>query len=142
MELKDLSQTEELIDVPLVFDDDGNPTDGFKVVGSNSAEYQEADRVWKVKNVRKSARRGRAIEATTETGATELVDLVAKREVTLCVACIKEIYGFTEGEKPATLDEATISKIFNLRPTWRLKTLAAIEAEQVFTKASLARGAR
>lgn len=142
MDLKELSQEEELIDVALLFGEDGEPTDGFKVVSLNSAEYQECDRQWKVKNVRKSARRGRAIEASTETGARELVELVAKREFAICCACIKEIYGFTSGGSPAPLNEETLKAIFSKKPSWRTKVVNAIEAEQLFTKASPAPGAQ
>ena len=134
MELNKLKETiSDRIDVPLLFDDEGAPTDGFKVVGSNSDEYQEVERKYKVLGVKKTARRGRGIDATTDNGAKELVDVLAKREDALLSACIKEIYGFTAEGKPAELNEATLAAIFTARPTWRAKVLAAIEAEQVFT---------
>lgn len=132
----------EPIDVALVLDDEGNPKSGFKVVGSDSPEYQEADRAWKVKNVQKSARRGHAIQAATETGAQELVNLVAKREYSIAVSCIVGIYGFTMKGEPAVLSEDTLKAIFSKKPTWRTKVVMAIEAEQVFTKASPAAGAK
>jgi hypothetical protein len=138
MDLKDLKESseEDLIDVPLLFDEDGNPTDGFKVVGVNSDEYQEADRAWRVRNVQKAARRGRAIEAATKPGAQELVLLTEKRELALVSACLKEVYGFLDDGKPMPPNEDTLKKIFAKRPTWRFKTLQAIEAEQVFTNTS------
>jgi hypothetical protein len=143
MELRDLEQdAKELIDVTLVLDDEGNPVSGFKVVGADSEEYQEADRAWKVKNVQKSARRGHAIQAASETGAMELVNLVAKREFTIAEACIKEIYGFESDGEPALLNSDTLKAIFSKKPTWRTKVVMAIEAEQVFTKASSAAGAK
>ena len=137
MELQALKQAkEELVDVPLLFDDDGKPTDGFKVVTVNSTEYQNADRQWRLINVRKSARRGRNLDAATENGAIELVNLIAKREMAIAAACIKEIYGFTSGGAPAPLDEDTLDAIFAARPAWRTKVVAAIEAEQLFTSPS------
>lgn len=142
MEIQDLKQEAELIDVPLQFDQEGNPVDGLKVVGADSDEYQAADRVWKVKSVRKTARRGRLIEASTETGAAELIDQVAKRELAICIACTKAIYGFTVGGKPAELTEENLTEIFRRKPTWRFKVLTAIEAEQPFIKASSAAGAQ
>lgn len=141
MEVKDLQAEQELIDIPLVFDEDGEPTDGFKAVGSDSDEYQEADRRWKVKSVRKSAHRGHAIEAATETGAQELVSAVERREFAICAACIKEIYGFTKNGEPAPLNEATLKEIFERRPTWRTKVIREIEADRVFTRPSSAAGA-
>ncbi len=136
MELKELENAkQDLIDVPLLFDDNGEPTDGFKVVGANSQEYQDADRKWKLANVRKSARRGRGLEASTETGAAELVDLMSRRERAIASACIKEIYGFTSNGVLAELSEDTLSAIFTARPTWCSKVVAQIEDERVFIKA-------
>lgn len=135
MDLENLKKEQDPIDVPLVFDDDGEPTDGFKVVGANSDQYQEVDRQWKLKNVKKAARRGRGIDAATETGASELVDQMAKRELSIACACIVEIYGFTSNGQSAALNEETLKAIFAKRPTWRTKVVAAIEAEQLFTKA-------
>ncbi len=143
IDLNDLEQdAKELIDVALMLDDEGNPRSGFKVVGSDSPEYQEADHAWKVKNVQKSARRGHAIQAATETGAQELVNLVARREMAICVACVKEVYGFTENGVPMPANEDTLKKIFSKKPTWRQKTCMAIEADQVFSKPSSAAGAK
>jgi hypothetical protein len=135
MELKDLqSAAPEVIDVAVKFDDDGKPTAGFKVVGANSKQYQEADRLWRLKNVRASARRGRGLEASTQAGAAELVDMVAKREAAIAAACIVELYGFTHEGAPAQLNEDTLKIIFDARPTWRSKVVVAVESEQVFTQ--------
>lgn len=143
MDLKDLTAaTAELIDVPLLFNEEGEPTDGFKVVGANSTEYQEADRQWRVKHVRKAAHRGRQIEAATTQGAQELVAQAARHEFEICKACIKEIYGFTINGAPAPLNEDTLKEIFTKRPTWRVKVVTAIEAENLFTSASSAPGAK
>lgn len=136
MDLQDeVSAQDEPIDLPLLFDKDGEPTDGFKIVGSNSKQYQDVDRAWKVKTVRKTARRGRGIEASTETGAGELVDQVEKREFEICCACVVSIYGFTIGGVPAELSPATLKAIFDKRPTWRAKTVNAIENDALFIKA-------
>lgn len=142
MDLKKLDQeVVGLIDIPLLFDEDGNPTDGFKAVSANSPEYQEAERSWRVTNVRRSARRGRPVDSATEQGAIEVVNSVDKREFVLIAACVKEIYGFTVDGQPAPVTHETLKMIFDKRPTWRLKTLVAIETEQPFTKASSAPGA-
>lgn len=134
MDLKILQENkDEVIDVPMLFDDDGKATDGFKVVGANSKTYQEVDRKWKLLNVKKVARRGRDIDASTETGAAELVDMMAKREAAIAKACIVSIYGFTSEGEPAKLSDETLEAIFSARPRWRTKVVAAIEADQLFT---------
>mgnify|MGYP001217523937 CR=1 FL=1 len=128
----------DLIDVPLLFTDDGDPESGFKVVGADSDDYQAVDRLHKVNGVKKTARRGRGIDAKTDTGANELIDVLAKREDAIMAACIKEIYGFTSNGQPAALSKETLDAIFKARPTWRNKVLSVIESDQVFIKASSA----
>src|SRR3989304_3788303 len=74
MDLKKLQDSkQEAIDVPLLFGEDGEPTDGFKVLGANSQEYQDADRALKQRNVQRNARRGRGIDALSKNGAEERV---------------------------------------------------------------------
>lgn len=134
MDLKDESDVkDELIDFPLLFDKEGEPTDGFKIVGANSKQYQEFDRAWKVKQVQKTGRRGRGIDTKTENGAQEFVDVTDAREFGICCACIVGIYGFTDGGQPLTLSPATLKAIFDKRPTWRPKTVNAIENDSLFT---------
>ena len=134
MELKNLKAEAALIDVPLVYDDEGKATDGFKVAGHDSKQYQDADREWRLQSVRRSASRGTQMNAATEAGAAELVDLMPKREMLICMACIVEIYGFTIGDEPAPLNEETLKMIFGAKPSWRTKVVNAIEADRVFTK--------
>lgn len=135
MELKELPKgVDELIDVPLLFDDEGEPTDGFKVVGSNSKQYQDAERHWQLVNLKKSARRGRGIDASTTTGSEELADALKKQQLSLVCACIVEIYGFTSNGAPAELNDETLQTIFTARPTWIGKVLAEIVSEKNFTK--------
>lgn len=126
---------EEPIDCPMLFDEEGEPTDGFKIVGADSPQYQAADRLWRISNVRKNARRGRGIEATTEIGATEFVNLLVKQQEAVAGACIVGIYGFTVDGVPAELSKATLKAIWAKRPTWLSKVVAAIENEALFTKA-------
>ena len=128
----------ELIDVPLMFDDEGEAIAGFKVVSADSDDYQDVERAYRISGVKKAARRGRGIDAKTDTGANELVDVLAKRERAILIACIKEQYGFTDGGQLAPLTPDTLDDIFTKRPTWRIKVLAAIESDQVFIKASSA----
>lgn len=125
----------ELIDVPLMFDKEDNPTDGFKVVGQDSSEYQAVDREYKLAGVKKAARRGRGIDAKTDTGAEELVSVLSKREMALIVACTQELYGFTVDGETAPLTEITFEAIFKARPTWKARVLAAIEEDRSFTPA-------
>lgn len=142
MELQDLKTEDGLIDVPLLLDDDGEPKAGLKFSGINSPEYQEADRAWRVKNVQASARRGRVLEMASQNGAKEAVARVERREMSICVACLKEAYGFESGGQPAAATEETLKALFAKRPTWRTKCVMAIEAESDFLQPTPAPGAK
>ena len=136
MDLRDeVSTEEEPIDLPLLFDKDGEPSDGLKIVGANSKQYQDFDRAWKIKMTKKTARRGRGIDTKQDTGAAEFVDNLDEREFGVCCACVVGIYGFTIGGGPAELSPATLKVLFDKRPTWRTKTVNAIENDALFTKA-------
>lgn len=135
-------QSSEPIDVPLIFNEDGVPTDGFKVVGVNSKQYQDADRAWRLLNVRRAAQQqNRNVSPATEEGAADIIERVDRREEAIALACVVEIYGFTVDGKPAPLTSDVLKTIFKARPHWRSKVVAAIEAEQTFTKASSVPGA-
>ena len=135
MDLNEDNESEVTIDFPLLFDKDGEPTDGFKLVGANSRQYQEVDRAWKIKTVKKTARRGRGIDAKQDSGAEELVDLTDQREFAICCACAVGIYGFTSGGVAAELNPETLKAIFAKRPTWRPRMVNAIENDALFIKA-------
>jgi len=134
MDLKSLCAAPQVIDVPLLFDAEGKATDGVKVVGADSKQYQDFERDWQVRSVQRNASRGTSINAATESGAAELVDLMPRREMMICLACVVEIYGFTIDGKPVELNEETLKMLFTARPTWRRKIVNAVEAEQVFIK--------
>ena len=135
MDLDFLKQTkDELIDVPLLFDDEtGEPTDGFKVVGMNSDAYQDADRDFQKDQLRRSSRRGRGIDTSTATGADEMMKAMRKHELVLVKACIREVYGFASGGVPAVLSPELLDTIFAARPAWVPKVLAEIRMERGFT---------
>ena len=137
MDLQELETIKEIpLDVPIKFDADGNATEGFKVVSSNSPQYQDAERAYKQANYRKAARRGRPIDARTDEGARELAAMVEEREIALACAVVVEMYGFTVGGAPAEVNGKNLKIIFTKRPSWRQKVLAASENDAVFTESS------
>jgi hypothetical protein len=135
IDLDEVGPLNEAVDFPLMFDKDGEPTHGFKIVGANSQQYQDFDRAWKVQQVKKTGRRGRGIDTKTDTGAAEFVDVTDAREFGICCACVVGIYGFTVGGVPAQPTPETLRALFEKRPTWRPKTVTAIENDSLFIKA-------
>lgn len=124
-----------LHNVELLFNGDGVCIAGFRVLGADSEEYQTIDRAFKVSGVKKAAHRGRGIDAKTDNGAEELINVLGSRDMALIVGCTKEIFGFDLDGVPATADAKTLKAIFDKRPTWKFKTLSVIEEERVFIKA-------
>ena len=134
--MNELLSKQELIDVPLVVDKDGKPTDGVKVLGIHSDEYRDVARALAIRDYVRSANRdGPPIDAKTEEGAGEMLDQQIEREFEIARACIVEIYGFTKDGNPAPLDEETLRTIFTARPTWQAKVNAVIMSEARFTNA-------
>jgi len=136
VELNELTLKQEPIDVPMVTDKDGEPTDGFKVIGIHSDQYRDVARALAIRDyVRSAQREGPPIDAKTEEGAGEMLDQQIEREFEIARACIVEIYGFTKDGNPAPLDEQTLRTIFKARPTWQAKVNAVIMSEARFTNA-------
>lgn len=124
-----------VFDVPLRWDPvSGNATHGVKVVGANSDEYQTAERAWSEEQLKKSARRGRGIDAKADTGAAELAALLVEQQMRFVIACVKSIYGFKHASgTPAVADEKTVRTMLEAKPEWRKKILAEISMERDFT---------
>jgi len=137
MELSNLkANITDPIRVAVLYDVDGNPTDGFLVAGINSPQYQEADRQFRLRAIKRAAQRGRAIDTTTDDGAKELVAQIDRREVAISNACITELFGFTDKGQPLKPTPENLALIFAARPVWLTKVMAAIETENVFTQPS------
>lgn len=136
MDLKDLAKQDPntiTTDVQVKFDNDGNPIEGFKVVGTNSTMYQDVIRQWSVRNVRKSAVKSRAPDARTEEGALDWVNSLQDRAQAIAIACTVGLYGFTDGDGPAVANPETLKRIFIARPAWKDKVVAAVENDALFT---------
>lgn len=132
-ELDELSESvEALTDVPVVFDEEGKPSIGFRVVGVNSKDYQTAARAFDVLSVKRVGNRGRPINMATDEGAKDVVVANEKRKVAIACACAKEVYGLTVGGQPAKADVETLTAIFKKRPSWLNKVVLAVETDDLF----------
>lgn len=125
----------DVFDVPLRWNPvSGDATHGVKVVGANSDEYQNAERAWSEEQLKKSARRGRGIDAKADTGAAELAALLIEQQMRFVIACVKSIYGFKHASgAEAVADEKTVRAMLEAKPEWRKKILAEISMERDFT---------
>jgi hypothetical protein len=118
--------------VGVVFNDEGEPTVGFVIVGKDSQQYREAAERLRVAGVKRNAIKGTRIDTKTEEGALAFDRLVQKNEVELAVAVVVGWFGFTSGGQPAPFSVEAVRTAFKARPTWRERVSGAVENEAGF----------
>ena len=112
-------------DVPVIFDADGEPVAGIKIVGKNSDEYLKESHAVRAEGYKKSAKRKTAIDASTDEGADQLVHVIDDNQKRLALAVAVDWYGFTSNGAPAAFDKY---------PTWQDRVTAALENDANFLK--------
>lgn len=122
--------------VPVLFDDDGEPTHGFIIVGKNSDEYRDEWAAIRAEGQKRAAKRKTAIDATTDEGAVQLIDLIDGNQQRLAKAVTVGWYGFTSAGAPAKFDKALAEAAFNKYPTWQERVSIAMENDVNFLKLS------
>jgi hypothetical protein len=120
--------------VDLVFDKDGEPVAGFIIVGANSPEHREVDRAIRAEGYKKSARRKTAIDASSDAGADQLVDLIDGNANRTAIAVVVGWYGFMKDGIPIPFDKATVAAAFGKYPSWQGRVLDAMKADSNFLK--------
>lgn len=118
--------------IGVAFDDEGNPTVGFIIVSKDSFQYVQASHKMRSMAIRRQSNKGQKIDTKTEVGAETLDKLLQDNDLELAVAVTIDWFGFTKGGVPAPCTEAAIRNAYKLRPTWREKVSAALEAEAGF----------
>lgn len=122
--------------VDVMFDEDGNPTLGFVIVGKNSPEYQAESHAVRADGYKKSAVRKTAIDAKTDEGASKLVDAIDSNATRLALSVVTDWYGFTSNGAPVPFDKSLVLAAFKKFPTWEDKVNAALEVDANFLKVS------
>ena len=121
-------------DVPVIFDADGEPVAGIKIVGKNSEQYRLANNAVRAEGYKKSARRKTAIDASTDEGADQLVHVIDDNQKRLAMAVAVDWYGFTSNGAPAAFDKDMIAAAFDKYPTWQDRVTTALENDANFLK--------
>lgn len=121
-------------DVPLVFNADGDPQSGLRIVGRDSPEYRAAYKLIRTQGIQKAGHRKTAIDQKTEAGAELLFNLTESNEETLALAVVVGWFGFTKGGVEAEFNKATVSAMFKKKPTWREEVTAALANNANFIK--------
>ncbi len=135
-DLSTLDQSTDLtFDVPVVFDADGNPLAGFKVVGRNSQQYRDAERALSIKAIKKmSIRKTAGDDLKTDAGATQYVEDAQSREMAMSVACVVDWYGFGKSGAAVPLTVEALTDVFSKRPTWMNAVSNAVTTDANFTQ--------
>ena len=118
--------------VDVAFDNDGNATAGFEIVGKDSTAYRDAAHRMRVTSIKRAAIKSQRIDTKTEQGAETLDALVQSNELELAVAATVGWYGFTDKGAPAAFTADAVRRAYTVRPTWREKVTAALENESNF----------
>ena len=114
-------------DVAVIFDADGEPVAGIKIVGKNSDEYRKESHAVRAEGYKKSAKRKTAIDASTDAGADQLVTVIDDNQKRLALAVAVDWYGFTSNGAPAAFDKDMIAAAFDKYPTWQDRVTTALE---------------
>jgi hypothetical protein len=122
------------VDVPVLFDKDGNGTAGFRIVGKNSDEFQTEHASIRVEGTMRSAKRSTAIDTSKEEGAEQLIGLVDDNQKRLALAVTVESYGFESAGQPIQLSKEQVALAFEKYPTWVDRVSAQLEKDADFLK--------
>lgn len=137
IDLDNLPQTTELTQrVGVAFDDEGEPTAGFIIVGKDSKQYRDTERRLKVTAIKRQAVKKQRIDTKTDEGAEQFADLMQKNEEELAVAVVVDWFGFKAGGQPAPFSVDGVRKVFKARPSYRDRVNAALENEAGFLPSS------
>lgn len=118
--------------VEVAWDDEGNMSAGFDMVGKNSTQYRDVIRATSVAAIKRSQTKKTQIDAKTDVGAATVYDLTEERNRKIAIAVIVGAPGFVSNGQPVELTAAFLNLCFDAQPTWEEKVLAALEADGNF----------
>lgn len=116
----------------VIFDEEGNPTAGFIMVGKNSPQYINEQNAIRVENLQRSAARKKDIDATKAEGAQVIIDKVEGNELRTACSVITGWFGFGQGGQEAEFDKDVVKQILEAAPQWKDKVLADLQGEANF----------
>lgn len=122
--------------VGIAFDDDGNPTVGFVIVGKDSHQYRSTEQRLKAAAIRRGATKSQRIDTKTEEGSAAYVKLMQQNEEELAAAVVVGWFGFSSGGQPAPFSAEAVRRVLKARPTYRDRITAALENEAGFLLSS------
>ena len=121
-------------DVPVLFNQDGDPVAGIRIVGKNSPEYRTQHHTNRAEGYQRSAKKSTAIDATTDEGADELVQVIDDNAKRIAWAVAVEWWGFTSDGVDVPLDRDVLAAAYEKYPTWVDRVTAVLGVDANFLK--------
>jgi len=118
--------------VGVAWDEEGNMSAGFEIVGKDSIQYRDVIRATSVAAIKRSQTKKEQIDAKTEKGASTLYDLGENRNRKIAIAVTVGAPGFVSNGEPVELTEGFLNMCFDAKPTWEAAILSALEADANF----------
>jgi len=123
--------------VGVAFDDNMEPTVGFVIVSKDSPQVRDAASRMRALGIKRQSNKRTKIDAKTEDGAEELDKIMQKSDFEIALAAVVDWFGFTSNGQPIPFDPKMVRQMFEVRPSWREKVSADLEADENFLKRSL-----
>lgn len=134
MQLDNLPTLDVVADVPVIYNADGDPVMGFKIVGKDSAQYCKQSKANKAAAFKRGAVKRTQIDAKTKEGSEAITEIIEVNDRSLAEAVVVDWYGFTSGGEPAAFDKSSVKDLLDKYPTWVDKILTALENDSNFMK--------
>lgn len=109
---------------------------GFVIVSRDSEQYREKNRKLRAGLYKRNAIKKTAIDAKTDAGALQLVDLTDQNQLDEVLSVVVDWFGFTKAGKPVAFDETAARDALKLRSAWRDAITRALDNEAGFLPSS------
>lgn len=136
MELDQVQEEPGTQRVAVGWDEEGEPREGFIIVGKDSEEYQRTIGQQRQRAIRRQAVKRTRFDLKTEEGAEQLDVTLRQNETEVAVAITVGWFGFTLKGEPAPFVKDRMVQILAVKPSWRDRILGALEDEAAFLKPS------
>ena len=118
--------------VGVAFNDDGEATSGFVIVGKDSDAYRACEQRQQNAGIKRGATKSQRIDGKTDEGAATIGRLMASNVSEMAFAVVVDWFGFNKAGAPVAFTADGLRSVFESRPSWRDKVLAALENEDNF----------
>jgi len=136
MELDQVQEEPNTQRVAVGWDEEGEPTEGFVIVGKDSDEYQKTLGHQRQKAIRRQAVKRTRFDLKSEEGAEQLDSTLRQNEFEMAAAVVVDWFGFTVKGQPAPFSKERVVQILAVKPSWKDRIIAALEDEAAFLKPS------